>query len=259
METSLFGSHVFGPLQSRRFGNSLGINLLPEDKKLCNYDCIYCECGSTDKEANLKKSLPESSLIVGELINRVELINDRDIQVDNITFTGNGEPTLHPKFEEVIKDVMLVRDIFLPNSKVSVLTNASMLHKKGVKEALKKVDTCMFKLDAGTESMFNKINQPLGTLHLDAIVKRIKEFSDQPIIQSLFVKGNVKGELVDNTQEEEIEAWITVLKKINPIKVVIYSIDRPTAEKELEKIPREELEKIALRAQKEGITCEVAS
>ena len=257
METSLFGSHVFGPIKSRRFGNSLGVNLLPEDKKLCNYDCIYCECGSTKNETNLKQQLPESAFVVGELINRVELINDRDIRVDNITFAGNGEPTLYPNFKEIINDVVLVRDIYLPNSKISVLTNATMLHNKGVKEALQKVDTCMFKLDTGTEDMFAKINKPLGGINLEKTIHQIKEFGDKPIIQSMFLKGTVDGILVDNSTEEELEAWITILKDINPSKVVVYTIDRPTAEKGLEKISIEKLKEIAKKVDKAGFVCEV--
>lgn len=258
MGTALFEDVIFGPLESRRFGNSLGINLLPEHVKFCNFNCIYCECGWTENEDGVKNKLPGLALVISELIKKVERLKDRNIPIDNITFAGNGEPTLHPKFAEVIKDVLLVRDIFLPNSKVAVLTNASMMHKDEVKNALSKVETCMFKLDAGTEEMFRDINQPLGGLTLAAIVRRIKEFGEEPIIQSMFLRGTINDKKVDNTTPEEIEAWIGLLKELAPSNTVIYSIDRATPAKGIEKISKEELEKIAMKVHEAGLTCTIA-
>lgn len=245
MSTRLFNDMIFGPVNSRRFGSSLGINLLPPYMKFCNFDCIYCECGWTGNNENTLKELPESEVIAERLITQIELFQHRGIPIDTITFAGNGEPTLHPNFKEIIEDTLMIRDTLLPESKVVVLTNATMLHKDEVVASLQKVDQCMFKLDAGTEQTFQQINQPLGAISLEKVVGRIKQFPGAITIQSLFLRGKRNGEVVDNTLPNEVNSWAGLLDEINPSEVVLYSIDRPTPEEELEKVSMEELMSIA--------------
>lgn len=244
MEASLFSDIVFGPMKSRRFGSSLGVNVLPTKAKFCNFDCAYCELGWTNYNKE-DIQMPKPSEVVTELIRKVELLIERGTTIDNITFAGNGEPTLHPQFEEIIEDVLLVRDVYLPESKVSVLTNATMLHREPIRKALMAVDTCMFKIDAGTQKLFEEVNRPQGHISLQNIEDQIKGFPGKTIVQSMFVRGTVHGQQIDNTTPEAIESWRDSLNRVNPDEVVIYSLDRPTPEAGLAKLEVEELNQIA--------------
>ena len=258
METHLFEEIIFGPVKSRRFGVSLGINLLPINSKFCNFDCVYCECGWTKNPSKAKDVLPSSKTIINKLIEKINLWSDQSYHIDSITFAGNGEPTLHPNFEEIVKDTLLTRDILLPDANVVVLTNSTMLHKSSVVDVLKKVDSCMFKLDAGTESMFKKINQPLGGITLQQTIDRIKSFPSPPIIQSMFVRGEVDGKMIDNTIPKEVAKWIEKIIEINPEQVIIYTIDRPTAQAGLEKVTICELSNISSQLKSLGINASIA-
>ena len=258
METHLFEEIIFGPVKSRRFGVSLGINLLPINSKFCNFDCVYCECGWTKNPSKVKDILPSSKTIINKLIEKINLWSDQSYHIDSITFAGNGEPTLHPNFEEIVKDTLLTRDILLPDANVVVLTNSTMLHKSSVVDVLKKVDSCMFKLDAGTESMFKKVNQPLGGITLQQTIDRIKSFPSPPIIQSMFVRGEVDGQMIDNTTPNEVAKWIGKIVEIKPEQVIIYTIDRPTAQAGLEKVTICELSNISNQLKSLGINASIA-
>lgn len=258
MRTHLFDDIIFGPVKSRRFGISLGINLLPVNSKFCNFDCIYCECGWTNNNSNVKEVLPSSKTIINKLIEKINLWSDQSYHIDSITFAGNGEPTLHPNFEEIVKDTLLTRDLLLPDANVVVLTNSTMLHKSSVVNVLKKVDSCMFKLDAGTELMFQKVNQALGGITLQQTIERIKKFPSPPIIQSMFVRGEFDGKIIDNSTPEEVKKWIEKIIDINPEKVVIYTIDRPTAQNGLKKVSTTELKKISNQLNALGINASIA-
>ena len=258
MKPHLFEEIIFGPVKSRRFGISLGINLLPVRSKFCNFDCIYCECGWTKKVNKVRGVLPSSKTIINNLIEKINLWSDQSYHIDSITFAGNGEPTLHPNFEEIVKDTLLTRDILLPDANVVVLTNSTMLHKSSVVDVLKKVDSCMFKLDAGTESMFRKINQPLGGISLKNTIDRIKSFPSSPIIQSMFVRGEVDGQIIDNSSPKEVAKWIGKIIEIKPEQVIIYTIDRPTAQTGLNKITICELSNIRNQLKALGINASIA-
>ena len=260
METSdtiLFDKIIFGPVKSRRLGLSLGINLLPTDSKLCNFDCIYCECGWSNIKGTKKYFHPraEVSKSLEETLIRLKTQN---IIPDAITFAGNGEPTMHPDFLKIINDTIYIRNKYFPETKIVVLTNAVMLNKIEVVEALKKADMRILKLDAGTEDTFQKINQPIARRSLRWIVDHLKYFKNDLIVQTLFVKGNCKGKYVDNTTDDEINAWLELIKEINPKQVMIYSIDRTTAERGLEKISFEKLSEIALKVTEMGIDAMVS-
>ena len=257
MSGFLFDELIFGPVYSRRLGVSLGINLLPTDNKYCNFNCIYCECGWTNSSKGLKIVLPKRDNYKERLEEKLKSLQGTVNEPDAITFAGNGEPTIHPKFAEIIEDTIKARDSYAPKAAISILSNATMLHKPSVAEALKKVDKNILKLDSGIEDSFNKINQATGGITFDKIVKGLLSFDGRIIIQTLLFKGEYNGNYIDNTTDEEIQAWLKIVKEINPEYVMLYPIDRGTPAKNLEKIPTDELERIAEKIRKEGVEVKV--
>ncbi len=253
----LFQDVVFGPVKSRRLGVSLGINLLPVESKFCTFNCIYCECGWTHNQTGSGGKMPDRELVRSKLEEKLIALQKTDAAPDAITFAGNGEPTVHPKFPEILHDTIELRDRYFPQARVSVLSNASTLGKPAVFEALKKSGDSILKLDAGTEPMFRLINGPGGNITLKSIVEKLKEFNGELIIQTLFLRGTYNGQTVDNTAEPEISRWLEHVKAINPKYVMIYPIDRATPVETLEKIPFAELVTIAERVEKTGIKAQV--
>lgn len=257
MGGSLFHETVFGPVKSRRLGVSLGINLLPRDYKYCTFNCIYCECGWTHRKAAGSGQLPSRKELKALLGEKLAAMKAEGQIPDAITFAGNGEPTIHPEFPEIIKDTISLRDRYYPEARVTVLSNASMLHRKDVFDALLMVDENIQKLDAGTEKTFQQINQPCGKLKLEKLVGQLKDFDGAVIIQSLFLRGVHKGQYIDNTTGAEVEAWIGHLRHIRPRYVMIYPIDRATPEEALVKVPFDELSQIAKKVRDAGIRTKV--
>ncbi|MDD5570753.1 MAG: radical SAM protein [Bacteroidales bacterium] len=245
MSTILFNKIIFGPVFSRRLGRSLGINLLPTAKKCCNFNCVYCECGWTRKEHIGKEEFPPANLVKEALEKRLKELIATGQEIDNITFAGNGEPTMHPEFIKIIDDTVSIRNKFMSNVKISVLTNATSLANSEILEALNKIDNCILKLDTGKESTFKIINQPVLDVTLNEIVNNIKKFKGKIIIQSLFVKGIINNTEIDNTTKEEINEWLKLINEIKPELVMIYPIARPTPSGSLMKVSKEELDKIA--------------
>ncbi|RLD35954.1 MAG: radical SAM protein, partial [Bacteroidetes bacterium] len=223
----LFDEIIFGPVSSRRLGVSLGVNLLPTDYKFCTFDCIYCECGWT-KKTNKKVVLPTQKEIQERLESVLKERKENQLSIDSITFAGNGEPTLHPDFSEIIDDTIRLRNLYFPNALITVLSNASLIHNTKIIKALLKVDKNILKLDAGTETIFQAINQPNGNLILDDVVNYLKKFQGKLIIQTLFVQGYNQHQGIDNTTEKEVAAWLELLKKIKPESVILYPIERET-------------------------------
>ena len=257
MSTILFDKLVFGPVFSRRLGVSLGINLLPVDSKFCNFNCIYCECGWTNNKNISLLDLPKREDLKRLLGEKLQELRGTENEPDAITFAGNGEPTIHPEFAGIIDDTIEMRDTFSPHTMISVLSNSSVLNKTKVREALKKVDKNILKLDTGIESTFQLLNQPIGSLKLKNIVDYLVTFNGKLIIQTLFIRGNYNGQYIDNTTPEEIKSWLPLVKKINPQYVMIYPIDRGTPVTGLEKISEAELNQIAGKVEAEGINTEV--
>lgn len=253
----LFDDLIFGPVYSRRLGVSLGINLLPVNNKYCNFNCVYCECGWTEKDNGIKIVLPKRTNFKTQLENKLKDLQGTVNEPDAITFAGNGEPTIHPDFAGIIDDTIEARNIYAPKAAISILSNASMLHKPKINEALKKVDKNIQKLDSGIEKTFHIINQASSGITLDKIIENLIAFNGKLIIQTLFVRGEYNGEIIDNTTNIEIEAWLKVLTKINPEYVMIYGIDRGTPAKGLIKVPKNELDAIAGRAENMGISTKV--
>ena len=253
----LFHEIVFGPVKSRRFGISLGINLLPVDSKLCSYDCIYCECGLTRHGKGHKPALFFKEQIMNALEQRLQQLKGGSMEPDSITFAGNGEPTLHPEFLPIMQGVVALRNKYFPLAKITVLSNATMLHHGTVREGLSLADNNVLKLDAGTDAVFQSINRPLSPLSINEIVSRLIGFNGNLIVQTLFIRGTINGKQVDNTTSTEVEAWLGHLRRIRPRLVMIYPIDRATPFATLEKISTTELNLIARQVKEAGIEAEV--
>jgi len=258
MSTFLFDEIVFGPVNSRRLGVSLGMNLLPVNKKVCSFDCIYCECGLNGQLGERSGKLPLREVVKEALEKKLLDMQKDGLTPDVITFAGNGEPTLHPDFSGVIDDTIELRNSHCPNARIAVLTNASRLHKKEVVEALLKVDDNIQKLDSGLEETILQLDQPNYPFDLDLTIKQLQDFKGRVIIQTMFVTGEVDGVTIDNTTEADIDAWLEALTKIMPKQVMIYTIERDTPYNSLKKVPLSTLKEIAKKAELNGFKVSVS-
>jgi len=259
MTTFLFHETIFGPLHSRRLGSSLGINLLPNNYKHCTFNCIYCECGWTDLERHSKTTFLTSNEIAMQLEDKLKELSSNKVIIDNITFAGNGEPTIHPQFSEIINDTIRLRNIYYPKSEIAVLSNASMLQNPSIIEALNKIENNIQKLDCGSEEMFQRINKPIKKISLSEIVEQLSRFKKNLTIQTLFLRGEYEGKIIDNTTDKEVELWLQHIKAINPLMVMLYPIARSTPASNLERIDTEELNIIAAKVEELGIKTQVYS
>ena len=241
MSTILFSDIVFGPIHSRRMGTSLGINLLPFDGKLCNFDCIYCECGFNENFRTRTK-LPTRQNVKDALKDKLTSLKEEGVVLDVITFAGNGEPTLHPEFAGVIDDTIELRDSYCSQAKISVLTNGISAGKESVFQSLQKIESPVLKLDSAINETVQLIDRPNSPTY--TIAKQIelyKRFKGNFILQTMFVKGSFEEKIVDNTTEKEVSAWLKVVEELMPREVMIYTIDRETPAKDLEKVSLEVL------------------
>lgn len=255
--TSLYDNIIFGPVRSRRLGLSLGVNLLPVDSKLCNFDCIYCECGWNEDHPGRRRfnSREDVREMLAKTLRR--MVDEGEVP-DVITFAGNGEPTMHPDFEDIIADTIALRDQICPQAKLSVLSNATQIHREDVRRALLRVDNNILKLDSAFDATVQLINKPQGSYSVERTVELMKLFEGEMILQTMFLRGEYLGQRVDNTTEKEVEAWLDIVEQIRPRQVMIYSLDRDTPCQTLEKVEKEELQKIAAKLQERGFNCSVA-
>ncbi|MDO8929452.1 MAG: radical SAM protein [Bacteroidota bacterium] len=258
MSTFLFDQIIFGPVKSRRLGVSLGVNLLPTDSKVCSFDCIYCECGWTPRKREKKAILPTRELVKQKMEEKLRDMILNNEYPDVITFAGNGEPTLHPEFEGIIDDTIKLRNQLTPKARIAVLSNATMLHKPGVVRALLKVEDNIQKLDSAFEETIRRIDCPASNFRLVEVVKNLKSFNGKVIIQTMFLKGNFKNEIIDNTTEIEVFEWLKLIAEIKPTQVMIYTIERDTPATGLEKVKLDDLEKIAERVRAIGFEVQVS-
>lgn len=257
MVTILFHDTIFGPIHSRRLGTSLGINLTPNDGKICSFDCIYCEAGYNAQGTGTTGISPREEVrtLLEQKLAAMKANGDR---LDVITFSGNGEPTLHPDFNGVVDDVIALRDRYYPQVKISVLSNSTMIDRPAVVKALKKVDNNILKLDSAIDRTMRLIDRPVNrNFNVADLVERLKQFSGQCIVQTMMLRGEHEGERIDNTTDEEVEALLAAYLEIRPMEVMLYSIDRATPEENLQKVPKEELETIAERFRAKGIKVQV--
>ena len=255
--TSLYDNIIFGPIRSRRLGLSLGVNLLPIESKLCSFDCIYCECGWNADPVGKKRfnSRADVRTMLREVLTRMV---SEGTPPDVITFAGNGEPTMHPDFEGVIDDTLALRNELCPSAKVSVLSNATQIHREDVRRALMRVDNNILKLDSAFDSTVQLVNKPQGSYTVARTVELLKMFEGNLIIQTMFLRGEYAGQKIDNTTDEEVKAWLKLVAEIAPRQVMVYSLDRDTPCQTLEKVEKQELNAIAERVRALGIECSVA-
>jgi wyosine [tRNA(Phe)-imidazoG37] synthetase (radical SAM superfamily) len=246
----LFNTIIFGPIKSRRLGISLGINLLPQNGKICSFDCIYCECG-LNKDGREDTQMPTRQQVKENLEATLKAYKQADGEpIDTFTFAGNGEPTLHPHFAEIVLDVQKLRNSYYPDAKISVLTNAWQLDKPAVLDGLRLVDNAILKLDSAVPQTLLAMNRPVSpTFSMENLVEQLASFQGRCIIQTMFLRG--AG--VDNTTQEEVNAWLQALKVIQPSLVQIYSINRKVPIEGLEHVSEEELKAIAAEVKKIGL------
>ena len=252
-QTILFHSTIFGPIHSRRLGTSLGINLMPADGKVCSFDCLYCEAGFNAQGAG-KAGLPTRGKVREDLEAKLLEMKTEGTAPDVITFSGNGEPTLHPEFPGVIDDTLALRDKYFPGAKVSVLTNSTRIFTPEVADALKRVDNNILKLDSAIDPTMRLIDRPNDpNFTAERVIDALCQFKDTGIIQTMILRGEYDGKPIDNTTDEEVDALIAAYRKIQPREVMIYSLDRSTPAENLQKVEKPELDRIAARIREAGI------
>ena len=218
-----FDEIVFGPIFSRRLGSSLGVNVLPTKGKLCNFDCIYCECG-WNKDGLSDKVFPRYDKVAAALERRLKELSEQGIAVDSITFSGNGEPTMNPDFEMIVDKTIELRNRFFPKAKVSVLSNATLVGRKSVFDALCKVDNPIMKIDAADDELIGKINKPVGRYALAEVIEGLKCFNGNFILQTMFLRSDD----FDQASEDRLDAWMDIVRELKPREVMVYTIDRET-------------------------------
>ena len=243
---------VFGPIRSRRLGSSLGINLLPEKGKICNFDCIYCECG-WNRDGRGDTKLPTAAMLRRALKAKLEDCKTKDIPIDSITFSGDGEPTINPDFPEIIDITLALRDRYYPSALVSVLSNATMIGKPEVFEALRKVDNPILKLDAPTDELVEKINQPQGTYHVADVVENLKRFEGDFVLQTMFLRSKD----FDSSDPVQLAAWMDIVRMLGPREVMVYTLDREAPAEGLVKFTVEEMKDLVQPLVDEGFQVQV--
>ncbi|MDD7455492.1 MAG: radical SAM protein [Bacteroidales bacterium] len=243
---------VFGPIHSRRLGASLGINLLPQKGKLCDFDCIYCECG-WNKDGLGDRNIPSADDVNAALGAMLQECARCGVKIDSITFSGDGEPTLNTDFPEIIDITLALRDKYYPSAKVSVLSNSTRISRKEVFEALRKVDNPIMKIDAPTDELAARINKPACEYHVSDIVGELKKFNGDFILQTMFLKSPD----FDSSSPEVLEGWMEIVRKLRPREIMVYTLDRPAPAQNLSKFTVEEMTALVQPLADEGFNIQV--
>lgn len=258
MTTFLFDKIIFGPVKSRRLGNSLGINLLPTNSKVCTFDCVYCECGKTD-DCKSVPILPTREEVKEQLNAILTERSQNNLPIDTITFAGNGEPTMHPQFVDIISDTLAIRNQLSPNARIAVLSNANLIGKPQIRMALSMVDDNILKLDSGIDKTIQQINQPMCDFDLNELIIAFQQFENNFTIQTMFIKGEHNGQLIDNTTDVEINTLIEKYKLIKPEKIMIYTIEREPASSNITAVSKDKLQQIAEKIRLAGFEVSIYS
>ncbi|MBR1849963.1 MAG: radical SAM protein [Bacteroidales bacterium] len=243
---------VFGPIFSRRLGSSLGINLLPEEGKICNFDCIYCECG-WNRDGRNDTRLPSAQKVRDDLESKLKELATKHIPVDSITFSGDGEPTLNPEFPLIIDNTLRLRNLYYPSAKVSVLSNATRVDRPEIFEALRKVDNPIMKIDAPTNALAAKINNPAPGYDVDRVVEALTRFDGNFVLQTCFLRSRD----FDSSWPEVVDGWMAIVRRLRPREIMAYTIDRPTPAEGLEKFTVEEMQKLLKPLIDEGFNIQI--
>ncbi len=251
MLLSLKKGIIYGPINSRRLGRSLGLNILPSGRKLCPFNCVYCQYGWT--KFHTTRPGPELKLPSAKEVKDAlrEALAAMSVLPAYITFSGNGEPTLHPDFGEIVEEVKAVRDEFAAGAKTAVLSNSALVFEEPVRKALSRLDLRIMKLDCGSADVFKRYNQPCRGVSLEAISDGLAGLDDV-IIQALFCSGQS-----GNMDSENIEAWIERLKKIQPALVQLYTADRSYPGNHLKPATDGELNMIKELVEQAGISIHI--
>lgn len=260
--TVIYSSPIFGPIKSRRLGISLGINIMPGDGKCCSFDCIYCECG-LNRDHRPTQPLPTVKQVEEKLQEKLSAMKDGGEHLDVITFSGNGEPTLHPYFPDIVEMVKKQRNRYYPDAKVSVLSNSTQVHREEVRRALLSVDNALMKLDTVTPEYIKLVDQPNGKYDVNTVIENLEKMQGRIIIQTMFMRGRIKDRngntvSVDNCSDAYIEPYIEALERIKPLQVMIYTLDREWPTPGLEKADRTTMDEIAEKIRAHGFETKVS-
>ena len=247
-----FDEIVFGPIYSRRLGSSLGVNILPSKGKLCNFDCIYCECG-WNADGLAERRFPTLAETEAALLEKMETLAAEGTPVDSITFSGNGEPTMNPDFAGIIDVTLRLRDRFFPDAKVSVLSNATLIGRKSVADALRKIDNPILKIDASDDRLISMINKPVGAYRLGDVIDNLKAFDGNFILQTMFFRSPD----FDTTAPDALKGWHDIVRELKPRQIMVYTIDRETPDKSLGKYTVEEMRSFVQPLVDEGFDVQI--
>lgn len=257
MSTVIYPSPIFGPVHSRRLGTSLGVNLMPSDGKVCTFDCIYCECGfNADRRPT--KQRPTRNDVNLALEQQLLKMKQNNQSLDVITFAGNGEPTAHPDFQNIIEDTLVLRNLYFPKAKVAVLSNATFIGRESVFKALMLVDDNILKLDTVNDNYIRMVNRPLLFYSAKDQVNLMMRFRGHIMVQTMFMKGSIDGKDVSNLSDAYVDPWLEALRKIQPQKVMVYTIDRETPAPGLQKATALELDAIVKKVKAAGFDAEAS-
>ena len=164
-------------------------------------------------------------------------LSEQGVQVDSITFSGNGEPTMYPDFAQIIDKTLELRERYYPQAKVSVLSNATLVGRESVFEALRKVDNPIMKLDASSDELIGRINKPTGHYQIDKVIEGLKKFNGDFVLQTMFLRSYE----FDTLSEKALSAWMDIVRELTPREVMVYTIDRETPDKSLGRYTIEEM------------------
>ncbi len=243
---------VFGPIHSRRLGSSLGINLLPEKGKICNFDCIYCECG-WNSDGRGDTVLPTAARVREALEKKLKEVVAEGIAIDSITFSGDGEPTLNPEFPQIVDDTIALRDKYIPKAKVSVLSNATRVHIPEIFNALRKIDKPILKIDAPTNEKIAIINRPAPGYDVARVIEALRGFKGDFILQTMFLRT----EGFDSSKPEMLDKWMKIVRELRPREIMVYTIDRPTPASGLQKFSVDEMRTLVTPLLDEGFKIQI--
>lgn len=243
---------VFGPIRSRRLGSSLGINLLPQKGKICNFDCIYCECG-WNRDGMQDKTLPTAADVRSALEDKLRSLRADGVGIDSITFSGDGEPTLNPEFPQIIDDTIALRGRYYPEAVVSVLSNATRVHIPAIFEALRKVDNPIMKIDAPTAELASRINNPAPGYDPLKVADALIGFGGNFVLQTMFLKSSD----FDSSSPEVLDGWMQIVRDLRPREIMVYTIARPTPQQGLEKFSEEQMRQLVKPLLDEGFNISI--
>ena len=243
---------VFGPIFSRRLGSSLGINLLPAKGKLCNFDCIYCECG-WNRDGREDRHLPDAAEVRLALETKLREGRDAGTPIDSITFSGDGEPTLNPDFPQIVRDTIALRNLYYPKAVVSVLSNATRAGVPGVFEALRMVDNPILKLDAPTTELAGRINRPSPGYDVGEVVRALERFDGNFVLQTMFLRSQD----FDSASPEVLLPWMDIVRRLRPREIMVYTLDRPAPQEGLQKYTAEQMRALVLPLIEEGFKIQI--